>query len=61
LALAWCLKNKHVSSVITGASNPQQIVENVKALQVLDNLTPEVMANIDAIVGKIDLAPARQD
>jgi aryl-alcohol dehydrogenase-like predicted oxidoreductase len=61
LALAWCLKNEHVSSVITGASNPQQIVENVKALQVLDKLTPEVMANIDAIVGKIELAPARQD
>ncbi|CEJ59611.1 Putative Podospora anserina S mat genomic DNA chromosome 4, supercontig 1 [Penicillium brasilianum] len=61
LALAWCLKNEHVSSVITGASNPQQIVENVKSLQVLDDLTPEVMAKIDAIVGKIELAPARQD
>lgn len=47
--------------MITGASNPQQIVENVKALQVLDKLTPAVMANIDAIVGKIELAPARQD
>lgn len=47
--------------MITGASNPQQIVENAKALQVLDKLTPEVMANIDAIVGKIELAPARQD
>jgi aryl-alcohol dehydrogenase-like predicted oxidoreductase len=47
--------------VITGASNPQQIVENVKALQVLEKLTPEVMAKIDAIVGKVALAPARQD
>lgn len=61
LALAWCLKNQNVSSVITGASNPQQIIENVQALKVLDQLTPEVMKNIDDIVGKIELAPARQD
>ena len=47
--------------MITGASNPEQIVENVKALQLLDKLTPEVMANIEAIVGEIELAPARQD
>ncbi|KAJ5493514.1 voltage-gated potassium channel subunit beta [Penicillium diatomitis] len=61
LALAWCLKNEHVSSVITGASNPQQIVENVQALKALDKMTPEVMESIDDVVGKIDLAPARQD
>lgn len=61
LALAWCLKNPHVSAVITGASRPEQIVENCKALQVLEKLTPEVMAEIDDIVGKIDLDPVRQD
>lgn len=61
LALAWCLKNEHVTSVITGASDPKQIVENVKALQALDKLTPDVMAEIETIVGKIELDPARQD
>lgn len=61
LALAWCLKNPNVTSVITGASRPQQIVENVKALTILDKLTPEIMAEIDAITeNKVDLDPARQ-
>jgi aryl-alcohol dehydrogenase-like predicted oxidoreductase len=55
------LKNPHVSAVITGASRPEQIVENCKAIQVLDKMTPEVLAEIDAIVGKIALDPARQD
>ncbi|KAK3313274.1 NADP-dependent oxidoreductase domain-containing protein [Apodospora peruviana] len=61
LALAWCLKNPNVSSVITGASRPEQIVENVKALKSLDKLTPEIMAEIDGIVGGVELDPARQD
>lgn len=61
LALAWCLANKNVSSVITGASRPEQVVENCAALKVLDKLTPGVLAEIDEIVGKIELDPARQD
>lgn len=61
LALAWCLSNKNVSSVITGASRPEQVVENCAALKVLDKLTPELLAEIDDIVGKIELDPARQD
>lgn len=61
LALAWCLKNPNVSSVITGASSPEQVVQNVKALKSLDKLTPEIMAEIDEIVGTIELDPARQD
>ncbi|KAF1977269.1 Aldo/keto reductase [Bimuria novae-zelandiae CBS 107.79] len=61
LALAWCLKNPNVSSVITGASRPEQVVENCQALKVLDKLTPEVLAEIDGIVGRIELDPARQD
>lgn len=60
MALAWCLKNEHVSSVITGASRPEQVLENVQALKVLDKLTPEIMAQIDEIAGKVELAPARQ-
>ncbi len=48
LAIAWCLKNPHVSSVITGASRPEQVRENLEALAVAKALTPEVMARIDA-------------
>ncbi|MGH8799939.1 MAG: potassium channel beta subunit family protein [Casimicrobiaceae bacterium] len=51
LALAWCLKNPHVSSVITGASRAAQVVENMRALAVVPKLDAEVMARIDAIVG----------
>jgi len=50
MSLAWCLKNPHVSTVITGASRPAQVVENMKALAVVRQLTPDVMGKIDAIV-----------
>jgi aryl-alcohol dehydrogenase-like predicted oxidoreductase len=55
------LKNPHVSAVITGASRPEQVVDNCAALKVLDKLTPDVMTEIDGIVGGIQLDPARQD
>jgi aryl-alcohol dehydrogenase-like predicted oxidoreductase len=62
LALAWCLKNENVSSVITGASRPEQIVENVKALKVIEKMTPDIMTEIDEAVGeKTMLDPVRQD
>jgi voltage-dependent potassium channel beta subunit len=51
LALAWCLKNPNVSTVITGASKPQQVVENMKALDFVDKLTDEVLERIEAILG----------
>jgi len=50
LALAWCLKNPNVSTVITGASRPEQVHENMKALEVVDKLTPEIMQQIDEIL-----------
>lgn len=62
LALAWCLKNENVSSVITGASRPDQIVENVKCLGALAKITPDIMGEIDELMGsKPALDPARQD
>ncbi|KAL2842552.1 NADP-dependent oxidoreductase domain-containing protein [Aspergillus pseudoustus] len=62
LALAWCLKNENVSSVITGASRPEQVVDNVKSLEILPKLTPEIMARIDEYLqNKPALDPARQD
>jgi voltage-dependent potassium channel beta subunit len=48
MSLAWCLKNPHVSTVITGASRPAQVVENMKALDIVPKLTVDVMARIDA-------------
>jgi voltage-dependent potassium channel beta subunit len=51
LALAWCLKNERVSSVITGATRVEQVRENMKAIDVVARLTPELMAKIDATVG----------
>src|SRR5262245_45039404 len=48
MSLAWCLKNPHVSTVITGASRASQVVENMKAQAVVPQLTAEVMARIDA-------------
>ncbi|KAI5464834.1 NADP-dependent oxidoreductase domain-containing protein [Mariannaea sp. PMI_226] len=62
LAIAWCLKNPNVSSVITGASRPEQLEETVAALKIIEKLTPEVMAEIDAVTkNKVELDPARQD
>jgi len=50
LALAWCLKNPNVSTVITGASKAAQVRENVKALDVVPKLMPEVMERIEGIL-----------
>jgi voltage-dependent potassium channel beta subunit len=50
LALAWCVKNPHVSSVITGASSAAQVRENMSALDVVALLTDDVMTRIDAAV-----------
>ncbi len=49
LSLAWCAKNPHVSTVITGASSAAQVRENMTALDALDLLTDEVMERIDLI------------
>lgn len=51
LAIAWCLKNPHVSTVITGASRVEQVEENFAALDVVPLLTDDVMARLDAVLG----------
>ena len=55
LALAWCLKNPDVSTVITGASKPEQIEQNMQALDVVDRLEPQVIERIETI---LDIKPA---
>ena len=49
LAIAWCLKNPNVSTVILGASRPEQLVENFGALDVLPRLTPAILKKINAL------------
>jgi voltage-dependent potassium channel beta subunit len=50
LAIAWCARNPNVSTVITGASRPEQVEENMKALDVLPRITDEVAERMEAIV-----------
>jgi len=50
MALAWCLTNPNVSTVITGASRAEQVHENMKALDVLPKLTDEVLDRIEAVL-----------
>jgi voltage-dependent potassium channel beta subunit len=49
LSLAWCVRNPHVSTVITGASRPEQVTENMKALEVVPLLDDKVLEKIDEI------------
>lgn len=49
-ALAWCLKNPNVSTVITGGSKISHLQENIKALEDVAKLTPEVMERVEAIL-----------
>ena len=51
LALLWCLRNPHVSTVILGASKLSQLQDNLAVLQSKDKLTPDVLERIEAIVG----------
>jgi aryl-alcohol dehydrogenase-like predicted oxidoreductase len=53
LALAWCLKNRNVSTVILGASKPAQVTENLNALEVVPKLTADVMAEIDSVLQNV--------
>ena len=50
LALAWCLTNPHVSTAITGASRPEQVKENMQAMEVVEHLTPEFLDRIEEVV-----------
>ncbi|KLO21148.1 potassium channel beta subunit family protein [Marinitoga sp. 1155] len=50
LALAWLLKNKNVSTVITGASRVEQVRDNMKAVEIKEKLTDEIMEEIEKIL-----------
>lgn len=50
LGLIWCLKNPNVSTVITGASKPEQVKQNMKAIDKVDLVTDDVMDSIEEII-----------
>jgi voltage-dependent potassium channel beta subunit len=55
LALAWVLKNPHVASAITGATKPEQVTENIRALEV--TISDEVNEKIEAILQNKPVIP----
>lgn len=50
LSIAWCLKNPNVSTVITGASKPSQVVENMQALEIVPKLSADIMERIEVVL-----------
>ena len=57
LALAWTIKNPNVSTAIMGASKLSQLEDNLKALDTVAMLTPEVMERIEGILGNKPVHP----
>ncbi len=57
LAIAWCLKNPNVSTVILGASKTAHLLENLKALNDQEKLNGDVMAEIDSILDNRPVLP----
>ncbi|MED6259249.1 Voltage-gated potassium channel subunit beta-1 [Ataeniobius toweri] len=51
IAIAWCLRNEGVSSVLLGASNPKQLTENLGAIQVIPKITAGIASEMDHILG----------
>lgn len=50
LAIAWCMKNQNVSTIITGASSADQVKENIGALKVVPKLTDTILRQIEGIL-----------
>lgn len=57
LAIAWCLKNPNVSTVLLGASKPEQLKHNLKAPDIVPLLTEEVMEKIENILKNKPIQP----
>lgn len=57
LSIAWCIKNPNVSTAILGATKKEQLLENLKALEVLPKLSVEIMLEIDGITGTKPVLP----
>jgi voltage-dependent potassium channel beta subunit len=55
LAIAWCASNPHVSTVITGASRTAQVIENMKAIEIIPQLSSDLLQKIDEAVGQVSV------
>ncbi len=53
LAIAWCASNPHVSTVITGASSKEQVIENMGAIAIIPKIDAQLKQKIEAAVGKV--------
>uniref|UniRef100_A0A8D0AC64 Potassium voltage-gated channel subfamily A regulatory beta subunit 2 n=1 Tax=Sander lucioperca TaxID=283035 RepID=A0A8D0AC64_SANLU len=51
LAIAWCLRNEGVNSVLLGASRTDQLMENIRAIQVLPKLSLSIVSEVDNLLG----------
>ena len=51
LALAWCVKNPNVSTVLLGATKPEQLTDNLTSLEVAQRITEDHMREIDELLG----------
>ncbi|ATL46358.1 aldo/keto reductase [Chitinophaga caeni] len=57
LSIAWCIQNPNVTTAILGATKPQQLEENLKAIEVVKQLTADLMAQIEGIIKTAPIQP----
>ena len=57
LSIAWCIKNPHVTTAILGATKKAQLMDNLKSIEVMEKLTPEVLEKIENIMQTIPVKP----
>jgi voltage-dependent potassium channel beta subunit len=57
LSIAWCIKNPHVTTAILGATKKQQLLDNLKAIEVAEKLTPDVLEKIENIMQTKPMLP----
>ena len=50
LSIAWCIKNPHVTTAILGATKRQQLLDNLKSVEAVNKLTPEILQEIEKIM-----------
>jgi aryl-alcohol dehydrogenase-like predicted oxidoreductase len=57
LSIAWTIKNPNVTTAILGATSREQLTQNLEALDALQKLTPEVLQQVDDIMGTKPVLP----
>lgn len=57
LSIAWCIKNPNVTTAILGATKKEQLIDNLKALEIKDKLTPELLSRIESIMENKPVLP----